>query len=629
MAGVDLFYYIVCCVVVIGTLAGIAMMSKVKTAVTGNQIGALSILIAIVLTLWYNGILTVIPLLIVMLISLVVSAWWSTKVKMIVMPQMVATLNGFGGAASAIVGGVYLVGIGAESTMFTDITSGLAIAVGMITLFGSVVAVGKLSGKLDQKPVILPLHQLITTVLLVISLVMIGIIAWGGIDLWLSLLLIYTVSGLFGIVFAIRVGGADMPITISLLNSLTGIACSAAGMSVGDPLLIAVGGIVGAAGLLLTQIMCRGMNRSLLDILLGKTTVVTASVVSYSGSSDHISKLKKAKRVLVVPGYGMAVAQAQGLLKELSGILEENDVIVDFSIHPVAGRAAGHMNVLLADADIPYEKLREADELDADIAQYDVAIVVGANDVVNPAAREAKDTPIYGLPIIAVDKINHIIICNYDKKPGYAGVDNPLYESDKVTLLIGDASDTLRELIDKLSEDSKKADTTEETERAGKLLSEASKVIIIPGYGMALAGAQGLVKELSVKLTNGGATVDFAIHPVAGRMPGHMNVLLAEVDVSYDKLREMNDINPGFAECDVAVIIGANDVVNPAARDAVGTPIYGMPILSADEAKNIIVCNFDTKPGYAGVDNPLYKSSKVTLLLGDAAKTLKDLIGKL
>jgi NAD(P) transhydrogenase subunit beta len=172
-------------------------------------------------------------------------------------------------------------------------------------------------------------------------------------------------------------------------------------------------------------------------------------------------------------------------------------------------------------------------------------------------------------------------------------------------------------------------DALAEAEHAGEVLSKAKKVIVIPGYGMALAQAQGLVKELSDKLEKKGAAVDFAVHPVAGRMPGHMNVLLAEVDVSYDKLREMNDINPEFVDCDAVVIVGANDVVNPAARDAVGTPIYGMPILSADEAKHVIVCNYDTKPGYAGVDNPLYKSRNATLLLGDAAKTLKDLIGRL
>jgi len=633
----DIIYYAVCCIVIIGTFTGIAMMSKVKLAVLGNKIGIFSILIAIILTLWYKEIFAEIPLLAVMFISLAVSVWWSTKVKMIAMPQMVALLNGLGGAASAIVGAVYLLGIGEDPTLFTDITSGLAIAVGMITLLGSLVAVGKLSGKLSQKPVVLPCHQLFTTVLLFISFVMVGIIAWGGLELWLALTLAFIISSAFGIVFAIRIGGADMPITISLLNSMTGIALAAAGMSVSDPLLIAVGGVVGAAGLLLTQIMCRGMNRSLFDIIMGKTTVsasVGSSSVSRTGAMSAsydraVSVLKDAKKVLIIPGYGMAVSQAQSALKSLADILEENGTAVDFTIHPVAGRTAGHMNVLLADADIPYEKLREAADLDIEKDRYDVAIIAGANDVVNPAARDAKGTPLYGLPIIDADKAGHIIICNLDTKPGYAGVENPLYQNENATLLLGNAADTIDELNDKLSGDGKERDASAEAERAREVLSEAKKVIMIPGYGMALAQAQGLVKELSDKLEKKGATVDFAIHPVAGRMPGHMNVLLAEVGVAFSKLREMNDINPEFKDCDAVVIVGANDVVNPAARDAVGTPIYGMPILSADEARHVIVFNYDTKPGYAGVDNPLYKSKKATLLLGDAAKTVKDLIGRL
>jgi len=485
--------------------------------------------------------------------------------------------------------------------------------------------------------VILPCHQLITTVLLLFSFVMVGVIAWGGLELWLAMTLAFVVSSAFGIVFAVRIGGADMPITISLLNSMTGIALAAAGMSVGDPLLIAVGGVVGAAGLLLTQIMCRGMNRSLFDIIMGKTTV-SASGKSRSVSGDGatnasydkaVSVLKSAKKVLIIPGYGMAVSQAQSALKSLSDILEENGTVVDFTIHPVAGRTAGHMNVLLADADIPYEKLREAVDLDIENEKYDAVVAVGANDVINPAARDAKGTPLYGLPIIDADKAGHIIICNLDTKPGYAGVENPLYKSENVTPLLGNASKTVDALNDKLSDDGKVRDASEEAERASNVLNEAKKVIMIPGYGMALAQAQGLVKELSDKLEKKGAAVDFAIHPVAGRMPGHMNVLLAEVGVAFNKLREMNDINPEFKDCDAVVIIGANDVVNPAARDAVGTPIYGMPILSVDEAKHVIVFNYDTKPGYAGVDNPLYKSKNVTLLLGDAAKTVKDLIGRL
>jgi len=657
MDALSIIFYVISGIVVLGTLVGIAMMSKVKTAVMGNKIGAISILVAIILTLWYNNILTVVPLIVVMVVSLVLSLWWSTKIKMIAMPQTVALLNGIGGAASAIVGAVllwehhyalatlYCWGSTSENRIFIDITSGLAITIGMITFFGSMIAVGKLSGKLGQKPVVLPLHQLIATLLLVLSFVMVGIIAAVGLmELWLALLLISIFSAVFGIVFSIRIGGADMPIMISLLNSMTGVALAAAGMAVGDPMLIAVGGIVGAAGLILTQIMCKGMNRSLFEIIMGKTTVAasggavgttdrvnssSALNIDEASLTSCVARLKDAKKVLIIPGYGVALSSAQNALKSLSDALEENGVNVDFTIHPVAGRTAGHMNVLLADADIPYEKLRETRELDSVIEQYDVVIAVGANDIINPVALTEKESAIYGLPILDIEKAKHIILCNLDTRPGRAGVDNPLYTRDNVTLLLGDASETVGRLADKLSAGLKSNNISAEVDNASKLLSEAKKVIIIPGYGMALANAQGLVRELSDKLEKKGANVDFAIHPVAGRMPGHMNVLLAEVDISYDKLREMNDINPEFVNCDVCVVVGANDVINPAARDAVGTPIYGMPILSADEAKHAIICNYDTKPGYAGVDNPLYTSDTVTLLLGDAAKTLKELIGRI
>jgi len=671
MAEMSIIFYVISGIVVLGTLVGIAMLSKVKTAALGNKIGALSIFIAIMLTLWYNNILTVVPLIVVMVLSLVFSIWWSSRVKMIAMPQMVALLNGIGGAASAIVGAVLLwekyagryaflsaarsegsmVVVTFGRTIFTDTTSAIAIAIGMITFFGSLVAVGKLSGKLGQKPTILPLHQLIAAILLAFSIIMVGIIGYGSFvangigystlynssltELWIALSLISIFSAAFGIVFSIRIGGADMPIMISLLNSMTGVALAAAGMSVGDPMLIAVGGIVGAAGLILTQIMCKGMNRSLFEIIMGKTTVApsvatasNASKIDEANLAHCISVLKPAKKVLIIPGYGVALSGAQNALKSLSDALEENGARVDFTIHPVAGRTAGHMNVLLADADIPYEKLLETRALDSTVDQYDVVIAVGANDIINPAAITEKDSAIYGLPILNIEKAKNIILCNLDTKPGYAGVENPLYHRDNATVLLGNALDTVSQLADTLNAGNRSHDTSAEAENAAKLLSEAKNVIIIPGYGMALANAQGLVRELSDKLEKNGANVNFAIHPVAGRMPGHMNVLLAEVDISYDKLREMNDINPEFANCDVCVVVGANDVINPAARDAVGTPIYGMPILSADESKHIVVCNYDTKPGYAGVDNPLYTSSNATFLLGDAAKTLKDLINR-
>ena len=264
---------------------------------------------------------------------------------------------------------------------------------------------------------------------------------------------------MFGLLFTIRVGGADMPITISLLNSFSGVAGSIAGLAIGDALLVAVGAIVGSSGLLLTQIMCKAMNRSLMDILLGKTTIAAKSIekkqvevksIKEDVKESYLELIRKAKNVIIVPGYGMAIAQAQHLVKNLSDKLKTNGATVRYAIHPVAGRMPGHMNVLLAEADVDYDELFEMDEINPEFKNADLTIVVGANDVLNPAAREAEGTPIYGMPILNVDESKNIVIFNYDTKPGYAGVDNPLYQKDNVHLVLGNAYDTLSELLEKL-----------------------------------------------------------------------------------------------------------------------------------------------------------------------------------
>ena len=442
-----------------------------------------------------------------------------------------------------------------------------------------------------------------------------------------------------------------MPITISLLNSFSGVAGAIAGLAIKDVLLVAIGGVVGASGLILTQIMCKAMNRSLFDILLGKTSShgkkaekpaeVKAPEVKEEEKEEvketpkeenSLSAiLKNAKDVIFVPGYGMALAQAQALVKQLEDKLEKNGATVKYAIHPVAGRMPGHMNVLLAEVDVPYEKLYEMKDINDDFKNADVAIVIGANDVMNPAAKETENTPISGMPILNVADAKNIIICNYDLKPGYAGVENPLYtKEDGVTILLGDAKDSLMKLLSAMDESEGAAEKEEKPKEnsTASLLKSAKEVIFVPGYGMALAQAQALVKQLEDKLEKNGATVKYAIHPVAGRMPGHMNVLLAEVDVPYEKLYEMKDINDDFKNADVAIVIGANDVMNPAAKETENTPISGMPILNVADAKNIIICNYDLKPGYAGVENPLYtKEDGVTILLGDAKESLMKLLG--
>ncbi|HHV41284.1 MAG TPA: NAD(P)(+) transhydrogenase (Re/Si-specific) subunit beta, partial [Clostridiaceae bacterium] len=494
-------------------LIGISMMSKVRLSVAGNLLGSVSMALAIGITLWAFDIFSVIDLWVAMLIGALLGLVLSRKVTMLQMPQLVGLLNGFGGAASMIAGALTLLNPGGDDP-FSVITSGLAIFVGSLTLTGSIVAAGKLHQVFTQKPIILTGHRFwalgsLVLGILTVPLFLLPTFQAGGAKTVLILLCVL-ISGAFGIFFSVRVGGADMPITISLLNSFSGVAGGIAGLAISDPLLVAVGGIVGASGLLLTQIMCRAMNRNLLDILLGKTSAnvmqkadkvtadkadestalaaetdtdlspspptkgkvqsvsmsktvveaktetetITAEAVRVSATvietkqeetegADYASWLRDAKRVIIVPGYGMALSQSQHLVKELMDKLEARGAVVDFAIHPVAGRMPGHMNVLLAEVEIPYEKLREMDDINDEFKTADIAIIIGANDVVNPAANTAENTPIYGMPILQVEDTKHLIIMNFDKKPGYAGVDNPLYEADddQVALLLGDAKD--------------------------------------------------------------------------------------------------------------------------------------------------------------------------------------------
>ena len=650
-------YYVICAILSILVLVGIAMMSKVKSAARGNALSATAMGLGIIVTLLKLQVVTFPWLIGGILIGGIIGVLLYTRVKMIQMPQMVALLNGIGGGASALVGALTLFQL--ESNVhFTLVTAFLAIIIGMLTLVGSLVAAGKLHRVLPQKSVVWPFHNVFTSLTLVVAIFFLLI---GTLNYQIPNALLYAMIGtmlfsaLFGLYFSIRVGGADMPITISLLNSLSGVAGAIAGMAIGDIFLVAVGGVVGASGLLLTQIMCRAMNRSLINILIphGKAKApakpATASTKApaapqpkqeSSPIDQAVAMLRGAKRVIIVPGYGMALAQAQQEVKQLADKLARNGAEVKYAIHPVAGRMPGHMNVLLAEANVDYDSLYEMEAINDQFANTDAVIVIGANDVLNPAARNAEGTPIYGMPVLNVDQAKQVIICNFDLKPGYAGVENPLYSrGEGVALCLGDAKATLSNLMDRLDHAesapaapaaSSATSTATPLQSATEVLHNAKSVIIVPGYGMALAQAQQEVKQLADKLARNGAEVKYAIHPVAGRMPGHMNVLLAEANVDYDSLYEMEAINDQFANTDAVIVIGANDVLNPAARNAEGTPIYGMPVLNVDQAKQVIICNYDLKPGYAGVENPLYSRSEgVTLLIGDAKKTLSDLIDTL
>ena len=472
-------------------LAGISMMSKVRTAVAGNLLSAFAMLCGIVATLFFAGVVSVWTIYVSILIGALVGSLLAVRVKMIQMPQTVALFNGLGGGASALVGILSVHGDGA----FVRFTALLAVAVGMVTLVGSLVAAGKLHRILPQKPVVWKGHSLCTLLFLALTLgfVVAGAFAHGA-GLTACLVGAFISASLFGLWFSLRVGGADMPITISLLNSLSGVAGAIAGMAIGDVFLVAVGGIVGASGLLLTQIMCRAMNRKLMSILTGGTmkpsvpTPVTeeneqlverimdlekkikeleamvadlearvkaldgqlnaAPAAPAEGKPTAAAVLSKAKDVIIVPGYGMALAQAQHQVRQLSDKLESRGARVRFAIHPVAGRMPGHMNVLLAEADVDYEKLYEMDAINDDFKNADAVVVIGANDVLNPAARNAVGTPIYGMPVLNVDEAPEVIVCNFDLKPGYAGVENPIYSREKgVYLELGDAKETLMRLM--------------------------------------------------------------------------------------------------------------------------------------------------------------------------------------
>jgi len=448
-------------------LLGIKKMSSPETAVRGNCISAFSMLIAIILVLYYYNIVDV-PLLWGGIALGGASGYvLARKVKMLEMPQAVALLNGLGGGASALVAVIEIIERFAAFSVFGKLNSLLAMIVGCLTFSGSLIAAGKLDRRLPQQPVAIEGSRVVfcLTMVSLAALVVLGVAAGSLVAIELLVILISSISLLYGGIFALQVGGADMPITISLLNSLSGLAGAICGLSVGNPLLVAVGAIVGASGLILTQIMCKAMNRSLIEVLSGATMTkredyeLTAADVKKAGKEskeagekesrkDVKEILAEATKVIIVPGYGMALAQAQSQVKVLFDKLEEKGKEVLFAIHPVAGRMPGHMHVLLAEADVPYDKLKEMEEINEQFAETDVAVVVGACDVINPAANTAEGTPIYGMPVLNVAEAKHVIVCNLDTKPGYSGVENSLYYMPHVHLLLGNAAETVKELSD-------------------------------------------------------------------------------------------------------------------------------------------------------------------------------------
>ncbi len=635
-------------------IAGIFLFRRPHRAKSGNLTAAFALVCAAALILARNGTAHPYILLVFFILGAAPGYWVAKRITMIQIPAMVAFQHGAGGIAAFFLSLAELLRGSPHLGPVNEISGLLGLAIGSLTFSGSMIAGGKLSGRLTQTPLILPRHTLLVLINLAGILLLITAAVYTPAEnrmfLYVSIIL---ASVLFGIIFSIRIGGADMPVLISFLNATAGVAAAFCGMIIENKLLISCGATVAASGTILTHVMCKGMNRSLYRVFIpaesgfqrkkftgthtGRDDKAAPDTGAPSDEKDDFQKAleyaRKAETVIIVPGYGMAVAQAQFAVIELARIFMSMGKKLTFAVHPVAGRMPGHMNVLLAEAGIDYDLLKEMDDINPEFKETDLTLVIGACDVVNPAAIEADGSPISGMPILLAHESKQVICCNLDDRPGYSGVENPLYKNGNTLLLLGNAKETMERLVKDLSGApseikafSKPAKGTGPLEQAAAELLSARTIIIIPGYGMARAQAQFKVVELSCMLESLGKSVKFAIHPVAGRMPGHMNVLLAEAEVDYDRLFEMDEINAEFQHTDVALIFGACDVVNPAALETDGSPISGMPILPAHDAKRIIVCNFDENPGYSGVKNPLYRNEKTVMLTGDAAATAKALM---
>ena len=432
---------------------GLKMLGSPDTARRGNGVSAIGMLVAIVSALLDQGIVQYEYILCGMIVGGAIGAIAARTVAMTSMPEMVALFNGVGGAASGLVG---VAALSIAEGSFTYITIILSILIGGVTFTGSLVAYGKLSETIGSGAMTFGGQKFVN------GLIVIGILASAAMFVVdpTNTNMLYTVVGLsllFGIMVVIPIGGADMPVVISLLNSYSGLAACAAGFAVDNNVLIVAGSLVGASGIILTQIMCKAMNRSLSNVLFSGFASVSTTVTEVEGEIKPISVedayyvLEAATNVAIIPGYGMAVAQAQHVVKELMELLEANGCEVNYGIHPVAGRMPGHMNVLLAEADVPYDQLLEMDEINPRMESVDVAIVIGANDVVNPAAREVESSPIYGMPVINVADARTVFVLKRSMASGFAGIENPLFYKDNARMLFGDAKESIGGLVREFS----------------------------------------------------------------------------------------------------------------------------------------------------------------------------------
>ena len=452
---IDIAYLIAACLFVVG----IKGLTKPKTAVRGNLLAAAGMGVAAVVTLLNEHIVTYEIIIAGVVVGGLIGAVMAKKVQMTSMPQMIALLNGFGGGASFAVASAEFFRGSADSTV-SIIATGAAVLIGAVTLTGSLVAFAKLQELIDGKPMGFPGMKLVNGLLFIGSVVAVGylVVNPGNEAVFWGLVAAAAVLGLF---LVLPIGGADMPVVIALLNSYSGVAASAAGFVMGNSALIITGSLVGASGLILTSIMCKAMNRSLTNVLFGVMAEageamdedeVYAGKVKSTSADEVAMMLETARRVVIVPGFGLAMAQAQHAVREMADTMEAMGIEVEYAIHPVAGRMPGHMNVLLAEAEVPYDKLKDMDTINPTFEQTDVAIVLGANDVTNPMAREDKGSPIYGMPILNVDKAKTVVVVKRSLSAGFAGLPNPLFAKDNTLMLFGDGKGAVLDITTALKE---------------------------------------------------------------------------------------------------------------------------------------------------------------------------------
>lgn len=443
-------------------VVGLKRMTSPATARSGNQLASLAMFIGVVVTLLHKDVLHYEMIIAGVVVGGLIGGIAAKKVEMTSMPEMVALFNGVGGASSVLValGEFYRAG-GEAMAVDALVTVGLSVLIGAVTFTGSVMAFGKLKGLVTGNPVTFPGQTALNGLLLLISIAAtVYVVVDPANDM--VFLAVLGVALLLGVLVVLPIGGADMPVVISLLNSYSGVAASAAGFVINNKLLIVSGALVGSAGLILTVIMCKAMNRSLTNVLFGAFGGDSGTKAGGHGdvdktirevTSDDLAVMTAyAQRVVIVPGYGLAVAQAQHVVREVADILESKGVDVRYGIHPVAGRMPGHMNVLLAEANIPYNLLYDMDDINPDFEKTDVVLIIGANDVVNPDARENPASPIYGMPILNVDKAKATVVLKRSMNPGFAGIDNILFYKQNNYMYFGDAKKSLQNLVTALKE---------------------------------------------------------------------------------------------------------------------------------------------------------------------------------